>query len=112
METTRQKKVSRLLQRELAEIFRIMSGELLPGKMITVTVVRVSADFSIARVYLSIFPSDDMESELSLLRDNVGRVRYGLGTRVSSQLKKIPELSLFADDSLDYINNIDNLLHD
>lgn len=112
METTRQKKISRLLQKELAEIFRRRSNELTPGRMITVTIVRVSADLSIARVYLSIFPSEESDKAISVIRDASRQIRYELGQSVHSQIRKIPELSFFSDDSHDYIDNIERLLEE
>ena len=111
MESTRQKKIARLIQKELAEIFRRRSGELAPGKMITVTTVRISPDISVAKVYLSIFPSADQEKTIGSIRDHISTVRYELGKQVHNQLRIIPELSIFADDSLDYIDNIDKLLN-
>ncbi|MDX9929034.1 MAG: 30S ribosome-binding factor RbfA [Bacteroidales bacterium] len=111
MESTRQKKIARLIQKELAEIYRRRSIELTPGKMITVTAVRVSPDISVARIYLSIFPSNDKEKALGAVRDNLSSVRYELGRQVHNQLRIIPELVVFNDDSLDYIDNIDKLLH-
>jgi ribosome-binding factor A len=111
MESTRQKKIARLIQKELAEIFRRRTGELAPGKMITVTTVRVSPDISMAKVYLSIFPSTDQEKIIGTVRDNIPTIRYDLGKQVHNQLRIIPELAIFADDSLDYIDNIDKLLN-
>jgi ribosome-binding factor A len=111
MESTRQKKIARLIQKELAEIFRRRSGELAPGKMITVTTVRISPDISVARVYLSIFPSTDKEKIIESIKNHIPTVRYELGKQVHNQLRIIPELAIFADDSLDYIDNIDKLLN-
>jgi len=110
MESTRQKKIARLLQKELSEILRRKSGEIAPGKMITVTVVRVSPDVSVARIYISVFPSTDKEKELALVREHLSTIRYELGKQVHNQLRIIPELAVFHDDSLDYIDNIDKLL--
>jgi ribosome-binding factor A len=111
MESTRQKKISRLLQKELAEILRRRTPELAQGKMITVTSVRISPDMSVAKVYLSIFPSEDKEKVLASVRDNIPAIRYDLGREVHNQLRIIPELAIFTDDSLDYIDNIDKLLN-
>jgi ribosome-binding factor A len=111
MESTRQKKIARLLQKELSEIFRVKSNELAPGKMITVTIVRVSPDVSVARVYLSIFPSNENEKVFASIKDNISTIRYDLGKQVHNQLRIVPELAIFPDDSLDYIDNIDKLLN-
>jgi ribosome-binding factor A len=110
METTRQQKVSRLLQKEIGGLFQQEIKDLCMGKMLTVTVVRVSADFSVARVYISIFPSEGIDELLFQLNDNYGRIRNELGKKIRHQLKQVPELKFFQDDSLDYIDNIDDIL--
>jgi len=110
MESTRQKKIARLIQKELAEILRRKSGEIAPGKMISVTVVRVSPDVSVARIYISVFPSEEKDKVLDLVKEHLSTIRYELGRQVHNQLRIIPELVVFPDDSLDYIDNIDKLL--
>lgn len=111
MESTRQKKVSRLLQKELAEILRQKTTELARGKMLTVTTVRVSPDLGLAKIYLSIFPSDKSEETLEKITDNTPRIRNELGSKVRKQLRIIPEIAFYLDDSLDYIDNIDSILN-
>ncbi|MBE0674140.1 MAG: 30S ribosome-binding factor RbfA [Bacteroidales bacterium] len=111
MESTRQKKIARLLQKELAEIIRRRTPELAPGKMITVTNVRISPDMSVAKIYLSIFPSDDKDKVVASVKEHISAIRYDLGREVHNQLRIIPELAVFTDDSLDYIDNIDKLLN-
>ncbi|GHT37911.1 hypothetical protein AGMMS49574_30540 [Bacteroidia bacterium] len=81
------------------------------GTLVSVSAVRVSADLSVAKAYLSIFPSDKGEELLKAIRANTKTVRYELGQRVHLQLRKIPELTFFIDDSLDYLENIDKLLN-
>jgi len=110
MDSTRQKKISRLLQRELAEILRIMGKEFAPGKMITVTTVRISPDLSVAKIYLSFFPSEGGTTILESVQHNNSKIRHTLGQKVRNQLRIIPELVYYIDDSLDYIDNIDSLL--
>jgi ribosome-binding factor A len=110
MESTRQKKVSRLIQKELAELFIRKSNEIAHGKLISVTIVRVSPDLSFAKVFLSIFPSDNQEEVLNNIRDYVPKIRFELGQKIKSQLRIVPEIAFFIDDSLDYIENIDKLL--
>lgn len=109
MESKRLSKIERLLQKELGDIFQKQT-QAMPGILISVSAVRVSADLSVAKAYLSIFPSEKGEELLNAIRTNVKSVRYDLGQRVRLQLRKIPELSFFIDDSLDYIDNIDKLL--
>ena len=109
METTRQSKISRLLQKELSEIFRVQTAKT-RGVLVTVSTVRVSPDLSVARVYLSVFPSAKAPEILENIQRNARTIRYELASKVRFQLRKTPELTFFLDDSLDYIENIDNLL--
>lgn len=109
METTRQNKIARLLQKELGEIF-LLQTKAMKGILISVSVVRISPDMSIARVYLSVFPSDKGEEIINNINENTKSIRYELGTRVRHQLRIIPELKFFLDDSLDYLEKIDSLL--
>ena len=109
METTRQAKISRLIQKELSEILRRETAKT-HGVLVSVSAVRVSPDLSIAKVYLSIFPSAQAKEILGNIERNARTIRYDLGTKVRFQLRKIPELAFYLDDSLDYIENIDNLL--
>ena len=110
MESTRQKKVSRLLQKEIAEILRQKTPVLAPGKMLTVTTVRVSPDLGTSRIYLSIFPSAANSDVLESINNAKGLIRNELGKLVRNQLRVVPELIFFLDDSLDYIDNIESLL--
>ena len=112
MTTTRQHKVSRLLQKELGEYLQRNGSELTGGKMVTVTVVRISPDLGIARVYLSIFPGEGAEDALKSISDRAGLFRSEMGKRLRNQLRHIPEFTFFLDDSLDYIDRIENLLND
>ena len=109
METTRQAKISRLLQKELSEIFRQQTAKT-RGVIVSVSAVRVSPDLSVARVYLSVFPSAQAAEMLESIKASSKTIRYELASKVRFQLRKTPELSFFLDDSLDYIENIDNLL--
>lgn len=109
METTRQNKIARLLQKELCEIF-LLQTKAMPGVLVSVSAVRISPDMSIARVYLSVFPSDKSEEMVKNINNNMKSIRFELGTRVRHQLRIIPELKFFVDDSLDYIEKIDALL--
>jgi ribosome-binding factor A len=112
MATTKQKKVERLVQKELGTIFQRKDPKSFRGRMITVTVVRISPDLQIVKAYLSIFPSKDKEEVLQLIRESTSEIRYELGNKIRNQVKKIPELKFFIDDSLDYIDNIDRLLNE
>lgn len=109
METTRQNKISRLIQKELSEIF-LLQTKSMNGVLVSVSAVRISPDMSIARVYLSVFPSARSQEIVKNINDNMKSIRYELGTRVRHQLRIIPELKFFVDDSLDYAERIDELL--
>ena len=109
METTRQNKIARLIQKELSEIF-LLQTKSMHGVLVSVSAVRISPDLSIARVYLSIFPSEKGEELIKNINANMKSIRYELGTRVRFQLRIIPELKFFLDDSLDYLEHIDELL--
>ena len=101
METTRQNKIARLLQKELSDIF-LLQTKSMPGILISVSAVRISPDMSVARAYLSIFPSEKSEEIVKNINGNMKSIRFELGTRVRHQLRIIPELKFFVDDSLDY----------
>ena len=109
METTRQNKISRLIQKELSEIF-LLQTKSMKGVLVSGSAVRISPDMSIARVYLSVFPSERSQEIVKNINDNMKSIRYELGTRVRHQLRIIPELKFFVDDSLDYAERIDELL--
>ena len=109
MQETRQNRIARLLQKELASIFQ-SETRAMHGVLVSVTRVKVSPDLSFCTAYLSIFPSDKAEELLTNINKNEKTIRYDLGQRVHNQLRIIPELRFFIDDSLDYIERIDELL--
>lgn len=108
--STRQNKISRLIQREMAEMLLKMNKAKFPGKLVSVSIVRVTKDLGIARMYLSIFPSEFSEEILANIRSSGKQLRGELGRKVGKSLRVIPELEFYIDDSLDYIENIDRLL--
>ena len=109
METTRQNKVARLIQKDLSTIFQEETRKT-RGVLVSVSAVRVSPDLSVAKAYLSIFPSERAEELLKNINDQASQIRFKLGTLERHQLRIIPELRFFIDDSLDYIERIDELL--
>ena len=109
MQETRQNRISRLLQKELAIIFQSQTRTM-HGVMVSVTRVKISPDLSICTAYLSVFPSDRGAEILKNVNANTQTIRYDLGQRVRNQLRIVPELRFFIDDSLDYIEHIDELL--
>lgn len=110
METTRQSKIARLIQKDLSNIFQAQTRQM-RGVLVSVSVVRVSPDLGIAKVYLSVFPSARAQEILNNVNENASQIRYELGNLERHQLRIIPELKFFLDDSLDYIDNIDRLLN-
>ena len=109
MDSTRQNKVARLIQKELSEIFVAQTRQM-RGVLVTVSQCRISPDMSICRVYLSVFPSERATEIVANVNANQRQLRYDLGTRMRHQLRIIPELKFFVDDSLDYAEHIDELL--
>ena len=112
METKRQEKINNLLQKDLGEIFQVEMRHVSKGAMITVTKVKVTPDLSLAKVYLSLFATSDKDGLLSGIRKHSKEIRGKLGNRIRNQLRVVPDLSFYLDDSLDYIENIENLLKD
>jgi ribosome-binding factor A len=110
METTRQLKIARLIQKELAELFRADAGIAGHGSIISVTQVRMSPDLSQARSYVSIFPSSKAGEIVKILEGQTKMIRYELGKKIGKQVRHIPELRFYVDDSLDYVERISELL--
>ena len=110
MQQTRQQKIARLLQKELGDIFLAVAKQH-QGTLISVSEVRVSPDLSIAHTSLSIFPDAKAQEMLNIVNDNIRTIRFELGNRVRHQLRIIPELRFHHDKTIDYLENIDNLLN-
>ena len=110
MESTRQQKIARQIQKDLGEMFIRELAPLLRGTMATVMSVRMSPDLEYARIYLSIFPFDRHEEVMASLEVNNWLIRKTLGAKIRNQMRVVPELSFFLDDSFEYIEKIDNLL--
>ena len=109
--STRQNKISKLVHREMADILLKLNKTNFPGKLISVSIVRVTKDLGIARVYLSIFPSEFGEGILTDIKKLTKHIRGDLGRKLGKSLRVIPNLEFYIDDSLDYIDNIDKLLN-
>lgn len=109
MDSTRQNKVARLIQKELSEMFVAQTRQM-RGVLVSVSQCRISPDMSVCRVYLSVFPSERAEEIVGNINANQKQVRFELGTRMRHQLRIVPELKFFIDDSLDYAEHIDELL--
>ena len=109
MNNTRQQKISRLVQKELGEMF-LQQTKLTRGMLVSVSGVKVSSDLQNANVYLSVFPSENGAEIVKNVNDNVKSLRFDFAQRVRFQLRVIPEFRFFLDDSLDYLEHIDELL--
>lgn len=110
MESTRQHKIARLIQKDLSDIF-LRYARTLGGTLISVSEVRVSPDLAIAHVYLSIFPQDKVTATMEKIEENKGKFRGEMGTLERHQLRIIPELNFHIDETIDRMERIDELLH-
>ena len=109
-ESTRQLKVARQIQKDLAEMIRARGMAAYDGALVSVSGVKMSPDLSMAKVYVSIFPSSKAPKVMDILGSETSRMRGELGRLVAKQLRIVPDLSFFLDDSLDYVEHIDELL--
>ncbi len=105
-----QEKISKLVQQELSIIFQQDEHYWFEGTMVSVSVVRVTADLSLAKVYISAFGKKPAAEILDILNEHLPEIRYSLGNRIKNKVRKIPELRFYIDDSLDYAQKIDELL--
>jgi ribosome-binding factor A len=111
METTRQLKVARLVQKEIADIFLREGKNYFGSAFVTVTGARISPDLSFAKIYLSLFGTKDREALLQLIKDHQPEIRKHLGERIKKQVRIIPELNFYLDDTMDYAQRINELLN-
>ena len=110
MASVRQNKAGRMILKELSLIFQKEARNLFNGTMISVTVARMSPDLKVAKVYLSFFNVKDKDAKLEEVRKQQSNIRRLLGYEVKNQLRNVPELHFYLDDSLDYAEEIDSLL--
>ena len=110
METTRQQKIAKQIQKDVADIFQKDGAALARGALVTVTGVRVSPDFSYAKIYVSIFPFVQCQALMERFEQQTWFIRRALRQRIRNQLKNIPEIQFFLDDSLEYIEHIEKAL--
>lgn len=108
-DSKRQKQVGQLLQKELSDIFQRMGFNILEGGMISISSVRLTPDLLEARVYLSMFQIKDSAGMILRIKERMGEIRKDLGNRVGKQLRRVPELSFFLDDTLEYVFKMDEL---
>ena len=112
MESKRQQRINKLLQKDLGEIFQLEMGHVTKGAMVTVTKVHVSPDLNSVKVYLSLFATKNSEILLKQIQRRSSEIRGKLGNRIRHQLRAVPELHFYEDDSLDYIDRIEDLLNE
>lgn len=110
METNRQKKIAGVLQKDLVDVLQSAARDGMQGVLISVTKVSVTTDLSQAKVYLSVFPNEKRDELLDGIKSNSVLIRHELAQRTRNQLRRVPDLQFYIDDSLDYIENIDNSL--
>ena len=110
VESTRQLKVAKEIQKVMAEIIRSKGMAAFGGALVSVSGVKISPDLSVAKIYVSIFPSDKAEAVMGVLQENAKALRGELGSKVAKQLRIVPEIAFYLDSSLDYVEHIENLL--
>jgi len=110
MESTRQQKIAKQLQKDLADILGGVGRNHFRGVIFSVTKVRVTPDLGLAKIYISLFPTDNIDEIMAFIRTNQAFIRNELAQLVKNQVRKIPELHFYVDDSLDYQENIERLL--
>lgn len=108
-ESKRQKQIGQLLQKELSEIFQRMGFNIVDGGMISISSVKLTPDLLEARVYLSMFKIADSHEMVNRIKERMGEIKKDLGNRVGKQLRRIPEITLFLDDTLEYIFKMEEL---
>ena len=110
METNRQKKIAGVLQKDLADVLQTAARDGMKGVLISVTKVNVTSDLGEAKVYLSIFPSDKRDELIKGITSNTATIRHEMARRTKNQLRRMPNLYFYGDDSLDYIEGIESAL--
>jgi ribosome-binding factor A len=111
METKRQQKFASVIQKELSDIFQREGLSFHGSTIVTITMVRISPDLSVARVYLSFFNSDNKEQLLAEIKAQTKEIRYKLGERIRNQARIVPHLEFFIDDSMEYVSRMDQLFN-
>lgn len=109
-ETNRQRKIAGVLQKDLVDVLQKAAQDGMKGVIISVSKVHVTSDLGVAKVYLSIFPSNKREEIIKGVQSNTVLIRYEMASRTKNQLRRMPELLFFGDDTLDYIEEIDKSL--
>lgn len=108
-ESKRQKQIGQLLQKELSDIFQRIGFNVIEGGLISISSVRLTPDLLEARVYLSMFQIQEPSAMLERIKERMGEIKKALGLRVGKQLRRMPELSFFLDDTLEYVFKMEEL---
>jgi ribosome-binding factor A len=109
MESKRQQKFAGVLQQDLAAIFQREGMAYLPNTLVTITKVRVTPDLAIARVFLSFFNNVNVQQSLQTVKSHASEIRYKLGARIKDQVRVIPQLEFFVDDTNEYVERMDKI---
>lgn len=109
MESKRQQKFAGVLQQDLAAIFQREGMSYLPNTLVTITKVRVTPDLAIARVFLSFFNNTNTQQSLQTIKSHASEIRYKLGARIKDQVRVIPQLEFFVDDTNEYVERMDKI---
>ncbi|MFD1631182.1 30S ribosome-binding factor RbfA [Pseudopedobacter beijingensis] len=112
MESKRQQKFARVIQKDLGEMFQRDGNNFIPGSMITVTKVRVSPDLGMARVFLSFFNVPDATESIKKIKSHNSEIRYNLGKKIKDQVKSVPQLEFFLDDTNEYVDKMDKIFNE
>lgn len=109
MESKRQQKFAGVIQEDLAAIFQREGSSYLPNTMVTITKVRVTPDLALARIFLSFFNNTDVQQALHTVKSHASEIRYKLGARIKDQVRIIPQLEFFVDDTSEYVDRMDKI---
>jgi len=109
MESKRQQKFAGVLQQDLAAIFQREGMNFLPNTLVTITKVRVTPDLALARIHLSFFNNSNSQAALQTIRAHTSEIRYKLGARIKDQVRVIPQLEFFVDDTSAYVERMDKI---
>ncbi len=111
MESKRQQKFAGVIQKDLAAIFQREGMNYLPGTLITITKVRVTPDLAMARIFLSFFNNNNPDAAIKTIKSHASEMRYKLGARIKDQVRVIPQLDFFLDDTSEYVNRMEKIFN-
>lgn len=112
MESKRQQKFARVIQKDLGEFFRREANNFVPNAMITVTKVRATPDLGLVRVFLSFFNVPNAEEAIKKIKSQAAEIRYNLGKKIKDQVKSVPQIDFFLDDTNEYVDKMDKIFNE